>query len=253
MIDLEVPKGFSPRTEFFHCRADHGHSSSRSWCSERSSRFFPRTKFNSAYYGAEGRAVGGSADAAWIRTCGYYHESPAAAPAEKIVDNPVPGRRGGGGIGGLQGFRPGQNSTVWFVEQNVDIPVPAGGLHDLPVRGASSSSAVSKRRRSRSPRRSLTTTSSMWSSDGCWWAVRQQCCWWLAAADGVPDWPYSLAHRPWTRVSWSRLGTSSVALWTMYEMACFFMSPGGYAPVTMPLQVPAVRSDDSGCASPSVH
>ena len=45
---------FSPRTAFFlYCGADHWHSSSRSWCSERSSRFLPRAEFNSVYYGAE--------------------------------------------------------------------------------------------------------------------------------------------------------------------------------------------------------
>ena len=35
------PQRFSPRTEFsLSCGADHGHSSSRSWYSERSLRFF---------------------------------------------------------------------------------------------------------------------------------------------------------------------------------------------------------------------
>ena len=44
---------------------------------------------------------------------------------EQIIDIPVPGRGGGGGRGGLQGFSSGQNSTARLVEQNVDIPVPA--------------------------------------------------------------------------------------------------------------------------------
>ena len=64
---------------------------------------------------------------------------------EQIIDIPVPGRGGvRGEQGGLQGFSSGQNSTTRIVEQNVDIPVPAGGLHDLPHPGASSSSAVSR-------------------------------------------------------------------------------------------------------------
>ena len=63
---------------------------------------------------------------------------------EQIIDIPVPGRGGGGGRGGLQGLRPGQNSTAQFVEQNVGIPFPRGGLHDLPDPGGSSSSAVSR-------------------------------------------------------------------------------------------------------------
>ena len=54
MVDLKVPKVFSQdRVLPIQCRAEHGHSSSRSWCSEWSSWFFPRTEFNSAYYGAE--------------------------------------------------------------------------------------------------------------------------------------------------------------------------------------------------------
>ena len=44
--------------------------------------------------------------------------------AEQIVDIPVPGRAGGGGRGGLQGF-PGQGSTAHGAEF-VDIPVPQG-------------------------------------------------------------------------------------------------------------------------------
>ena len=63
---------------------------------------------------------------------------------EQITDIPVPGRGGGGGRGGLQGLRLEQNSTALFVEQNVEIPVPGGGLHDLPDPGGSSSSAVSR-------------------------------------------------------------------------------------------------------------
>ena len=74
----------------------------------------------------------------------------AAALAEQIVDNPVPGRGGGGGRGGLGGFSSGQNSTARFEEQNVDIPVPGGGLHDLCDPGGSSSSAVSSDERGES-------------------------------------------------------------------------------------------------------
>ena len=44
--------------------------------------------------------------------------------AEQIVDIPVPGRAGGGGRGGLQGF-PGQGSTAHGAEF-VNIPVPQG-------------------------------------------------------------------------------------------------------------------------------
>ena len=61
---------------------------------------------------------------------------------EQTLNIPVPGRGGGGGRGGLQGSRPGQISTARSAEQIVDIPVPSGGLHDLPDPGGSSSSAV---------------------------------------------------------------------------------------------------------------
>ena len=63
---------------------------------------------------------------------------------EQTLNIPVLGRRGGGGRGGLQGVRPGQNSTARTVEQIVDIPVPSCGLPDLPDPGGSSSSAVSR-------------------------------------------------------------------------------------------------------------
>ena len=63
---------------------------------------------------------------------------------EQTLNIPVPGRGGGGGRGGLQGLRLGQNSTARTVEQIVDILVPSGGLHDLPDPGGSSSSAVSR-------------------------------------------------------------------------------------------------------------
>ena len=46
--------------------------------------------------------------------------------AVQIVDFPVPGRAGGWGRGGLQGFPAGQNSAALHVEQPVDIPVPQG-------------------------------------------------------------------------------------------------------------------------------
>ena len=58
--------------------------------------------------------------------------------AEQIVDNPVP-RRGFGG--GLHGLHPGQSSSAFYrtdqrfpeatAEQNVDIPVPCGAPHDF--------------------------------------------------------------------------------------------------------------------------
>ena len=63
--------------------------------------------------------------------------------AEQIIDIPVLHRRRPG-QGGLQSFSSGQNSRARFVEQNVDIPVPGGGLHVLPDLGGSSSSAVSR-------------------------------------------------------------------------------------------------------------
>ena len=58
--------------------------------------------------------------------------------AEQIVDNPVP-RHGFGG--GLHGLHPGQSSSAFYgadhrasaatAEQNVDIPVPRGAPHDF--------------------------------------------------------------------------------------------------------------------------
>ena len=48
------------------------------------------------------------------------------------------GRGGGGARGGLQGARPGQNSTA-SLEQIVDIPVPRGLPDYLPRQGSASS------------------------------------------------------------------------------------------------------------------
>ena len=48
--------------------------------------------------------------------------------AEHIVDIPVPHGRGGLGGGGLHGFLPEQNSTVFMAEQPVDDPVCSGGI-----------------------------------------------------------------------------------------------------------------------------
>ena len=46
---------------------------------------------------------------------------------EQHVDIPVPHGRGGRGCGGgLQGLRPGQNSTTFSGAEHVDIPVPHG-------------------------------------------------------------------------------------------------------------------------------
>ena len=49
------------------------------------------------------------------------------------MDIPAPGR---GVQKGLQGFPKDGVQQSFFLEQNVDIPVPGGGLHDLPDRGA---------------------------------------------------------------------------------------------------------------------
>ena len=58
------------------------------------------------------------------------------------VNIPVPG--GGGRLAGLQGFLPGQSSTVPSVEQNADIPVPGGGQQGLrPGQGSAASSSSS--------------------------------------------------------------------------------------------------------------
>ena len=71
------------------------------------------------------------------RSCGpqgFVPGQSASSTAEQIMDVPGPGC----------GFPPGRSSTARTVEQNVDIPVPAGGLHDLSDPGASSSTAVSR-------------------------------------------------------------------------------------------------------------
>ena len=58
--------------------------------------------------------------------------------AEHIVDIPVPHGRWGSGGGGLHGFLPEQNSTVFMAEQLVpDDPVRSGGLCGfLPLQGS---------------------------------------------------------------------------------------------------------------------
>ena len=67
----------------------------------------------------------------------------STASGSRVVDNPVPQGRGGGGArGGLEGSRAGQNSTE-YLEQIVEIPVPqdrregGGGLQgSLPVQNS---------------------------------------------------------------------------------------------------------------------
>ena len=60
---------------------------------------------------------------------------------EQIVDIPVPHR---GYPGDLQGFHTGQGSTA-RPEQNVDIPVPRGGLQDFrPGQVSTASSSFSR-------------------------------------------------------------------------------------------------------------
>ena len=45
---------------------------------------------------------------------------------EQIVDTPVPHGRGRAHRGGLQGARPGQNSTAFYGAEHAEIPVPQG-------------------------------------------------------------------------------------------------------------------------------
>ena len=81
-----------------------------------------------------------------------------ASSVEQIVDFPVP--RGEG----LQGLRPGQNSTFRLVEQNVDIPVPAGGLKGFffgLFPGVKKSPKPA-------PSPMVPTRSSSWDSSGSW-------------------------------------------------------------------------------------
>ena len=108
---------------------------------------------------------------------------------------------------GLQGFSRGRSSTARTVDQNVDKPVPGGGLHDLPVPGASSSSAVTRDERGQGfffalfPRFKKLRLPPHSGS-----ALPPHLSPWTLAAHDVP---MPVAHRPWTRVTWSRLGTSS--------------------------------------------
>ena len=63
---------------------------------------------------------------------------------EQTADIPVPRGRGVLGGGGLQGFSPGQGSTV-FRSDHVDIPVPRGGPQGLrPGQGSRASSSSSR-------------------------------------------------------------------------------------------------------------
>ena len=131
--------------------------------------------------------------------------------AEQIVDILVPRRRRRG-LGGLQGLRPGQNSTARTVEQIVDIPVLSGGLLDLHDPGGSSSSAVSRDERGKgvfrafprvkkspksavSPSPRVPARSSSWTAAACgrhhsWVLVRPagaQFCYWNRQT-GMTSW-----------------------------------------------------------------
>ena len=238
---------------------------------------------------------------------GFLPGQSSSSSAEQIMDIPAPAR---GVQRGLQGFSQGRSSTARPMEQNVDIPVPGGGWHDLPVPAASSSSAVSRDERGQGffrtflqvqesatlPPRSgsaLPPHSSPWAPaahdvpmaleeeeeseseeelgydveyvefDGCWWR-----CEWVPLASGIAGGRLRqtgprlaipsggpVAHRAWTRATWSRLvqvhglvafvrvGVLLVAalgvawykfmaLWTVYEMACFFYLPWRFRPLT---------------------
>ena len=69
--------------------------------------------------------------------------------------------------------------------------------------------------------------------------------------------PLGILSRPGVHchglVNLEPLGYKFMALWTVYEMARFFVTLDGKRPCDHAPQVPAVRSHDSGCASPSVH
>ena len=75
-------------------------------------------------------------------------EVPALVPCssfqgivEQNVDIPVPHRRGG--RGGLQDFRPGQDSTAFGGADHVEIPAPrVGGLQGFLPRQASTASSA---------------------------------------------------------------------------------------------------------------
>ena len=121
--------------------------------------------------------------------------------AEQIIEIPVP-LRGGvrGEQGGFQGLSSGQNSTARIVEQNVDIPVPAGGLHDLPHPGASSSSAVSRDERGQGfffrtfPRKKKVRSPSQFRVRSC---PPRAACAGVQVADEYFEYNGSLCKRAW--------------------------------------------------------
>ena len=72
---------------------------------------------------------------------GFLSGQGSTASGSRVVDNPVPQGRGGGGArGGLQGSRARHNSTA-NLEQIVDIPARRGLPDFLPGQGSSASSS----------------------------------------------------------------------------------------------------------------
>ena len=72
---------------------------------------------------------------------GFLSGQGSTASVSRVVDNPLPQGRGGGGArGGLQGSRTRQNSTA-NLEQIVDVPARRGLPDFLPGQGSSASSS----------------------------------------------------------------------------------------------------------------
>ena len=75
------------------------------------------------------------------RACGLLSGQGSTASGSRVVDNPVPRGRGGGGArGGLQGSHARQNSTA-NLEQIVDIPARRGLPDFLPGQSSTASSS----------------------------------------------------------------------------------------------------------------